>query len=793
MGHNRAGASEAESEPAEPLAPGPVTMRPFRTWALLSVGLLVVGIIASVFGAVTFADREVAASRHDFESSSADVASTLQLAIQHEEDLITSAGGFVVGNPDVSNHEFAQWANSVRALSRYPELEGIGFSVLVPAAQLGTFALRATADPSGTLGADGEFHVVPPGARSFYCLITAGQGRGDVPALPAGFDLCAGARPQSLAARDSGVSNYVPIRVDGRVSLSITTPLYRNGAIPSTVAARRAAFLGWLGMSVSPEVVLDRALLGHPHTQVRFRYRTASSVAEFRRGPADAGGATVTADLHNGWVVSTFGRVEKGGVSHNGGALGLLVAGIVFSALVAALLYVLATGRARALRLVAAKTAELRHQALHDALTELPNRTLITDRIEQLLARGRRNGTLGAALFVDLDEFKNVNDTLGHASGDHLLQTVATRLSVALRDVDTIGRMGGDEFVILIDGTEAEAGPELVAQRVLDVMRQPFDVDGAAAPMLVTASIGVAIGDREVPGDLLRDADVALYLAKAAGKNCYEVFRPEMETHVRRRFELEVDLRSALESDQFRLVYQPIYTLDDLIVTGVEALIRWDHPVLGVIQPNEFIPLLEASGQIVEVGHWVLREACAQMAEWRARGSDLVMSINVSSRQLDREGIVEQVRAALESSGLEPAMLTIEITETALMRNVDTSAQRLRELKQLGVMIAVDDFGTGYSSLAYLQRLPVDCLKIDRAFVSAMNESPESDALIHTLVQLGRDLGLRTLAEGVETTVQIDRLRAEQVDEAQGFLLARPLDPSTLEARLLAPYRASAR
>jgi EAL domain-containing protein (putative c-di-GMP-specific phosphodiesterase class I) len=212
-----------------------------------------------------------------------------------------------------------------------------------------------------------------------------------------------------------------------------------------------------------------------------------------------------------------------------------------------------------------------------------------------------------------------------------------------------------------------------------------------------------------------------------------------------------------------------------------------------VVQPNEFIPLLEASGQIVEVGRWVLHEACAQMAQWRARGSDLVVSVNVSSRQLDREGIVEHVREALDDSGLDPSMLTIEITETALMRNVDTSARRLRELKLLGVMIAVDDFGTGYSSLAYLQRLPVDCLKIDRAFISAMADSPESDALIHTLVQLGRDLGLRTLAEGVETTLQIDRLRVEQVDEAQGFLLARPLDPATLEAQLLAPNRAPAR
>ncbi len=794
MGHMPAGTSESASARGEAdVTTAAVTLQPLRVWALLSVGVFLVGVIGAMFAARSVADHESAQSRQQFATSSADVASTLQLAIQHEEDLITSAGGFIVGNSHVSNREFARWARSVRALPRYPELEGFGYSVLVPASQLAAFAARATADPSGPLGADGRFHVVPPGSRPFYCLIVAGQARGKVAALPAGFDLCAGARPQSLTARDSGRSNYVPINVDGRVSLSITTPLYRNGAAPTTVAARRTGFMGWLGMSVSPGVVLDRALLGHPNLAVTFRYRTGPSDVEFARGSAVEGATTVTTDLHNGWVVTTFGAVKGNGVLADSGALRLLLGGFVFSALLAALFYVMTTGRLRALRLVEAKTAQLRHQALHDALTELPNRTLITDRIEQLLARGRRNGTLGAALFFDLDEFKNVNDTLGHASGDHLLQSVATRLSVALRDVDTIGRMGGDEFVILIEGTESEVGPELVAQRVLDVMRQPFDVDGAAAPMLVTASIGIAVGDREVPGDLLRDADVALYLAKAAGKNCYEVFRPEMETHVRRRFELEVDLRSALEGDQFRLVYQPIYTLDNLIVTGVEALIRWDHPVLGVVQPNEFIPLLEASGQIVEVGRWVLHEACAQMAEWRARGSDLVMSVNVSGRQLDREGIVEHVREALDDSGLDPSMLTIEITETALMRNIDTSARRLRELKLLGVMIAVDDFGTGYSSLAYLQRLPVDCLKIDRAFISAMAESPESDALIHTLVQLGRDLGLRTLAEGVETTLQIDRLRVEHVDEAQGFLLARPLDPSTLEARLLAPNRAPAR
>jgi EAL domain-containing protein (putative c-di-GMP-specific phosphodiesterase class I) len=316
-------------------------------------------------------------------------------------------------------------------------------------------------------------------------------------------------------------------------------------------------------------------------------------------------------------------------------------------------------------------------------------------------------------------------------------------------------------------------------------MRQPFELDVAPMPLTVTVSVGIAVGDRSSPGELLRDADVALYLAKAAGKNCYEVFRPEMDTHIRQRYELEFDLRSALESDQFRLVYQPIYNLDDLSVVGVEALLRWDHPTLGTVPPDEFIPLLESSGRILQVGRWVLIEACGQMASWRARGSALEVSVNVSGRQLDHDVIVDDVREALERSGLDPSMLTIEVTETALMRNTETTARRLRELKALGVQLAIDDFGTGYSSLAYLEKFPVDCLKIDRAFTSAMSSSTESRALVRTLVQLGRDLGLTTLAEGVETTEQVDRLRDEHVDLAQGFLMSRPMDPETLATTIL--------
>jgi diguanylate cyclase (GGDEF)-like protein len=397
-----------------------------------------------------------------------------------------------------------------------------------------------------------------------------------------------------------------------------------------------------------------------------------------------------------------------------------------------------------------------------------------------------------SALFIDLDEFKNVNDSLGHAAGDRLLVAVAARLKSTLRDADTIGRMGGDEFVVLIDGADLSVAPELVAERLLNVMRQPFELDGAAMPIVINTSIGIAIGNRDTSGELLRDADVALYESKAAGKNRYEIFNPEMQTEIMHRIELEFDLRSALEGDQFRLVYQPIYNLDDLTLVGVEALLRWDHPSLGLVQPDELIPILEQTGQIREVGRWALSHACEQMAIWHRRGDTLDVSVNVSGRQLDSDDIVDHIRDALESSGLAATSLIIEVTETALTRNANATARRLQAIKNLGVRIAVDDFGTGYSSLGYLQQFPVDCLKIDRSFTNAISTSPESRALIGTLVQLGKDLGLTTLAEGVESPGEIDHLRGESVNEVQGFLLSRPLDPETLETQLLEPTRSAA-
>jgi diguanylate cyclase (GGDEF)-like protein len=428
---------------------------------------------------------------------------------------------------------------------------------------------------------------------------------------------------------------------------------------------------------------------------------------------------------------------------------------------------------------------ELAFLATHDPLTGLPNRTLILDRVEQMLARSRRSQTPVAALFVDLDNFKSINDTLGHGAGDELLRAVTARLNGVIRDADALGRLGGDEFVVVSEELSLAAGPELVAERLLDALKQPFKLGADEETHLtVTASIGIAVGDHTSAEELLRNADIAMYRAKWDGKNRYIVFETGMQDVLQDRMELEMDLREALEKDEFFLAYQPTIALSDMNPTGVEALIRWEHPVRGVVQPDDFIPLLEETGLIVEVGKWVLEEACKQGAAWRAAGYPIGMAVNVSGRQLDTDQLIVDIERALAESGLDPAALTVEITETTLMRNVEETARRLAQVKALGVRIAIDDFGTGYSSLAHLQRFPVDALKIDRSFISGLSNNQEGETLMHTLVQLGKALSIETFAEGIEQQHELSLLKEQDCDSGQGFLFARPLDVAATEAFL---------
>jgi diguanylate cyclase (GGDEF)-like protein len=449
--------------------------------------------------------------------------------------------------------------------------------------------------------------------------------------------------------------------------------------------------------------------------------------------------------------------------------------------------------RARIADELTRREEELAFMATHDPLTGLPNRTLILDRGEQMLGRARRSHTPLAALVIDLDNFTAINDTLGHAAGNKLLQAIAARLDGVVRDVDALGRIGADQFVVLAEELAESADVELIAERLREALKAPFVLAHSEHTALtVTASIGVAVGERASVDDFLRDADIAMHRAKWEGKNRHVVFESGMQDMVQSRMELEMELRGALERDEFFLFYQPTFQLRGMVPTGVEALIRWQSSQRGLVQPNDFIPLLEETGLIVEVGRWVLSEATRQGARWHEQGHLIGVAVNVSARQLETDELINDVREALAHSGLQAKALTLEITETALMRNAEQTTRRLHAIKELGVRIAIDDFGTGYSSFGHLQRFPVDALKIDRSFISQLSENPEGETLLRTLVQLGKALSMETLAEGIEFDHQLSLLQEESCDSGQGYLFARPLSAGDAET-LLANWDASKR
>ncbi len=423
---------------------------------------------------------------------------------------------------------------------------------------------------------------------------------------------------------------------------------------------------------------------------------------------------------------------------------------------------------------------QLRHRAFHDALTGLPNRDLFEERLERAAAGGTP-----AVLFVDLDSFKTVNDNLGHATGDDLLVEVARRLRSVVGADDTVARFGGDEFAVLVGRAGDKHSIRTLAQRILDALAQPLAV--ACRQLVVAASVGVAIGSgRTTAAKLMQNADVALYRAKSAGKGRCRFYEPAMHAAARERFELEAELRDAVESERFVLHYQPVFDVATGALVGTEALLRWVHPERGLVSPGTFIPLAEQTRLVVPIGQWVAREACRQAGEWARRhpGTPLTMSINLSFVQAEEVSLVDELAAAISVARIPPERLVVEITEGVMMRELDSSVLALYALKQLGVELVVDDFGTGYSSLSYLNQLPLDGLKIPKPFIDEVEHRERDYALTHGLVELAHTLGLRTVAEGVETDGQLERVAAMGCDLVQGYLLGRPGGAAEIEALL---------
>jgi diguanylate cyclase (GGDEF)-like protein/PAS domain S-box-containing protein len=438
--------------------------------------------------------------------------------------------------------------------------------------------------------------------------------------------------------------------------------------------------------------------------------------------------------------------------------------------------------------------AELRRQALHDSLTSLPNRALFLDRVGHALSRGQRDGHSVGVLVMDLDDFKLANDSFGHAGGDELLIAVAARLTTMIRPGDTVARFGGDEFALLVEDVDVASKIDQVADRVQESFQEPLCVGDDH--VLVRMSIGIAVGgsDTHNPDDLLRDADAAMYVAKRSGKARHVLFEPAMHEEAQRRLAIAAELRGAIDRNELAVFYQAIVDVESGLTRGAEALVRWHHPDRGLLQPVEFIPISETNGVIIPLGQWVLGEACSQVQRWKQAGlvdTAFYITVNVSARHLQDREVVAHVVAALERSQLAPAALVLEVTETALLEDLDGTRSTLAALKKLGIRLAVDDFGTGYASLSYLSAFPFDIIKIDKSFIDQLALTSAGEAMVRAVVELARTLGLTAVAEGVEQPEQAEALEHIGCRLAQGFLFSRPLPACDMEKALSRSYAAA--
>ena len=757
-------------------------------WAVVAVLCVALGVVGSLLAARTVARSNATNARQAFPRSSAAIASALKLSIQHEEDLAIGASTLFAGNPKASAREFDAWVKWAQTLRRYPELERLGFVTLVRAPELAAFQARLAGRPApapaspfalrSPLTGSRALRAVPAGPP-YQCLTSVELARNPYSHPPAGLDYCR-VTPGLLASRNSASSVYAPASVGRTQGLAVMTPVYRGAAPPPSFAGRSGAFVGWLREVLLPGVVLEQALRGNPQYAVRLRGKAGSSSVVAASGTPQAGAQSAVVNLHSNWTARIFGPpAPSADVLTDGDALALLIAGCLLSVVLGLLVFVLGAGRGPA---PARQTAKRPNDELYDRLTGLPNRALMLDRAERMLARaGRQSGLLVGALFIDIDWFKDVNEKLGRTAGDQLLKIVTERLQSVVRAHDTVGRLGGDEFVVLVESAARGVRFDSVARRVIEALHKPLELEGFGPSFALTASIGIAYGRYATAEDLLRDAKLALHAAQTAGRDRYTLFNANMRSVIEGRGVLEVELNTALQEKQFFLLYQPIYDLATQRVACLEALIRWQHPTQGVLLPDDFIPLSEETGLIVPMGRWALEEACGRAAAWNVEGHAVGVSVKVSTNQLNRDGFTTDVRRALQQSGLEPSLLTLEVAEATVMRDVAAAAERLQELKQLGVRVAVDDFGSGYAHHADLKRLPLDLLKVDRGSLATSDDEDYRSWLLQAILIVGHDLSLPVVATGIQTHEQLSALRTMGCAMAQGAFMGEPTPADAVE------------
>jgi diguanylate cyclase (GGDEF)-like protein len=788
-------------------------------WKLMAWLGLAAGIAVSVFGSVAWYSYLEEARGRSILAAAQTIRQVLTTSLERDGDLTRTVAAYVGSSPTPSNRDLEQLLERVGVARSYPGVAGFMYLEKVPPSGLASYVREVSEDPPLGLRPYRPWDYIPSGGGfSYFCLprldaVELGSGLGGLrrlvpiaaPFLAPGYNFCAtpirylleqaavSAQPKSatldgLFALPGGRGLRPPERLEAAARdiplFQLAVPVW-GGLVPKGSAERLETLKGWVLGIFDASNLLVPVIKAEPRSYVSLYYVATGKEPVFTVGGGQrlSGQALVTLHINQAgnWVARVSVAPDTSGAAPWLQAAAVMAAGLVICGLVLALLLILVRSRRRAWQLVEEKTAELRHLALHDPLTGLPNRLMIQSRSHRLAAEARAGGSGITAIFIDLDDFKRVNDSLGHAAGDEVLEIVGARLRSAVREGDVVGRLGGDEFVVITAGYSSFGELRSLLERIESATTDPVVISAAPRlPIRISASIGVAMGSAEDPELLLRDADVALYQAKSAGKGRYVLYEAGMRTAFDHAWLVGQEMVEAWRRGEFFLVYQPIFDLHSGVPIAAEALLRWRHSSRGVLNAEQFIGELVSGELAEEVAVAVVREAVEQARAWDRQGIELSVCINVSPSQLRGDGFARAVREALDRSALPPERLVVEVSEASLVSE-PAAMEALRQVGALGVRISIDDFGMGYSSLAHLRGLPVHSVKLDHSLVAASAEARDKDGFLEALVRLGKALGLKVVAEGVEDSLQLDHLRLEGCDLAQGYVFVAPAGAAEIE------------